>query len=205
MVSNWLTSSLRTCPRRLQTRAPPAAGATSMCSSRPSRVLDYVRVPPQQSLLSSPTGDSATNLCQLSELLTAARFDLSVAIQGVCWTTEMAAVCASQPVVVKLATGTGTEGVRLCATLDAARAHVEWLLAHRKSAPTSCVSPPADLAPATDGDFTCASAEVATPDGVVVQEYVAGDEFAIDTVSSCGVHKVRAVAHGSRRLHGWVT
>ena len=78
------------------------------------------------------------------------------------WTLEMEAVCGeSLPVVVKLAEGTGSEGTKLCETAAAARTHVEWLLAH-------CIQ----------------DAEV------LVQEYLKGDEYVVDTVSRDGVHKV---------------
>ena len=81
------------------------------------------------------------------------------------WTLEMEAVCGeSLPVVVKLAEGTGSEGTKLCETAAAARTHVEWLLAH-------CVQ----------------DAEV------LVQEYLKGDEYVVDTVSRDGEHKVVAI------------
>ena len=95
---------------------------------------------------------------------------------GTRWGPEMAEVCAhSAPVVVKLAEGTGSEGVRLCASAADAQQHVEWLLANQKPAAV------------TPGAIAVAAGSSCS---VVVQEYLSGGEYVVDSVTRGGVHKI---------------
>ena len=90
------------------------------------------------------------------------------------WNEEMAAVCAQAlPVVVKLVDGTGSEGVRLCKSVPEAQAHVAHLMSSQIGAEGSSVQ----------------TTEVSAS-AVVVQEYLLGSEYVVDTVSRDGVHKV---------------
>jgi biotin carboxylase len=110
---------------------------------------------------------------------------------GTRWDDGMAAVCARRlPVVVKLDEGTGTEGLRVCATARDARAHVDWLLANQR---------PPRASSWLDARAPSPSACLA----VVVQPMLVGDEYAIDTVSSGGVHKVVMLwRYDKRRSNG---
>lgn len=88
---------------------------------------------------------------------------------GTSWTEEMehmaSLASSSEPVVVKLAEGTGSEGVKVCYAADEARTHFQHLLHAQRR------------------DQSLAAA-------VVVQEFLDGDEFVVDTVSFGGAHKV---------------
>ena len=83
---------------------------------------------------------------------------------------QLIASCESVPLIVKLAEGTGTEGVRLCASMDEARTHFEFLLASQRA--------------------TSAAGSASSRSAVVVQEFLRGREFVVDTVSRLGEHKV---------------
>ena len=87
-------------------------------------------------------------------------------VTGFDWNESMEELCAtSRSVVVKLDEGTGSEGVRLCKSAAEARAHFEWLMRHQRR---------------SGGERRAA----------IVQEFLEGREFVVDTVSRQGVHKV---------------
>ena len=89
-------------------------------------------------------------------------------VHGMHWMDEMNDV--PMPVVVKLAEGTGSEGVRLCHAAEDAKLHVEYLLDAQRS--------------------ICSMGKASARSAVLVQEFLPGTEYVVDTASRDGEHKV---------------